>query len=524
MTAASEEGDIPTAARTEADLVKEEDPKTASDNDTAEPERPVRRKLQETRITSDGNPSVPNDDDEAENSLDDDRGRLKKRSHDDLQNEEEMTEQQQHRPESGHRRKRSRDAKDDDTDRQSTPEPRTNTSAHILSPKKKRSIDQLQEDGGSALSQNKPSVEESENARAEGERETKRYRDASKERQTSIEEVATSAKPSLPNAFLNTSAVSPFASLSSKSSEGQESKAKITSSSAFAASGLASFAGQEQSPFGALGKPANTPSVFSKPAITTATSEEKKPLGSGFAAASTTSSSSPFGNTGASGFAALGSGSGFGSGFGATTTGGFGASTGGKLSSFASATSSGFGGLPAKPFGAEQEADEEEEEEDGESKAVTGTFEKEKEDERFYEQQIETGEEDERTYFSCKAKLFHFSDKVWKERGVGTFKVNVKEPSSDESSESDSDNEARRKKKKSARMIMRADGVLRVMLNSPIFKGMPVGDVSGDEPKGKQLNLASVEDGKTVPLLLRLGNAESAKELYHVIIDLQKHM
>ena len=53
-------------------------------------------------------------------------------------------------------------------------------------------------------------------------------------------------------------------------------------------------------------------------------------------------------------------------------------------------------------------------------------------------------------------------------------------------------------------MIMRADGVLRVMLNSPIFKGMPVGEVSGEEPKGKQLNLASVEDGKTVPLLLRV--------------------
>jgi RanBP1 domain len=112
---------------------------------------------------------------------------------------------------------------------------------------------------------------------------------------------------------------------------------------------------------------------------------------------------------------------------------------------------------------------------------------------------VETGEEEEHTYFSSKAKLFHFSDKVWKERGVGTFKVNVKESSDD----SDSDIEAGNKKK-SARMIMRADGVLRVMLNSPIFKGMPIGDVSGEEPKGKQLNLASVEDGKTVPLLLRV--------------------
>jgi Ran-binding protein 3 len=166
MTAASEEGDIP---RTEADLVKEEDARTASDNDTAEPERPVRRKLQETRITSDGNPSVP--DDKAENSVNDDRGRFKKRSHDDLQ------------PESGHRRKRSRDSKDDEDDRQTTPELRPNKDGalHVLSPKKKRSLDQLQ-DGTGALSEEKPSVEESE--KAEGERETKRHRDASKERQT----------------------------------------------------------------------------------------------------------------------------------------------------------------------------------------------------------------------------------------------------------------------------------------------------------------------------------------------------
>lgn len=78
---------------------------------------------------------------------------------------------------------------------------------------------------------------------------------------------------------------------------------------------------------------------------------------------------------------------------------------------------------------------------------------------------------------------------------MGTFKINVKELLSDTEGGST---------KKTARMIMRADGVLRVMLNSPIFKGMPVGEVSGAEPKGKQLNLASVEEGKTVPLLLRV--------------------
>lgn len=226
--------------------------------------------------------------------------------------------------------------------------------------------------------------------------------------------------------------------------------------------------------------------------------DSEKPAASGFAAAA---GASPFASTGTSGFGSLG-GSALGSGFG----GGFG---GGKLSSFASPSGPGFGSTTSKPFGAAADSDKEEDEEDDDN--VVASFQKEKEDERFYEQQsmlsilrefftedhpnmrtVETGEEEEQTYFSSKAKLFHFKDKEWKERGVGTFKINVKEGGSDEND------------KVSARMIMRADGVLRVMLNSPIFKGMPVGEVDGEEPKTKQLNLASIEDGTTTPLLLRV--------------------
>lgn len=59
--------------------------------------------------------------------------------------------------------------------------------------------------------------------------------------------------------------------------------------------------------------------------------------------------------------------------------------------------------------------------------------------------------------------------------------------------------------KNSARMIMRADGVLRVMLNTPLFVGMKVGDAAGNEPKStKQIHLASLENGRSVPLMLRV--------------------
>lgn len=53
-------------------------------------------------------------------------------------------------------------------------------------------------------------------------------------------------------------------------------------------------------------------------------------------------------------------------------------------------------------------------------------------------------------------------------------------------------------------MIMRADGALRVMLNSPVFEGMNYGDAKNKVPTNKQIFLASTEGGRTVPLLLRV--------------------
>lgn len=53
-------------------------------------------------------------------------------------------------------------------------------------------------------------------------------------------------------------------------------------------------------------------------------------------------------------------------------------------------------------------------------------------------------------------------------------------------------------------MIMRADGALRVMLNSPVFEGMNYGDAKNKAPTNKQIFLASTEGDRTVPLLLRV--------------------
>lgn len=133
---------------------------------------------------------------------------------------------------------------------------------------------------------------------------------------------------------------------------------KPASTSAFASSSLAAFAGSEKSPFGALG--ASTPSVFKSSDTPT----------SGFAS---TSSGSGFGAIG-KGFAGVG--------------GGFSApgKTGG-LSSFASPNAPAtFGESKFKPLGAEETQDEEEDKDDDEDDEENSTFEAEKTDERFFEQ------------------------------------------------------------------------------------------------------------------------------------------
>ena len=253
---------------------------------------------------------------------------------------------------------------------------------------------------------------------------------------------------------------------------------------------MALFAGSEQSPFGSIGS--STTSIFKKPADATG---PKKSSTTGFAAAE---GPSPFAAAGGSGFKA--SGSGFG-GFAA-------AGKPGGLTNFASpgAPDAFSSAGKAKPFGAPEEEEEENEEA---TSPGPGELEHAKTDKRFYEREsmyfffylgqavltrlttVETGEEEEKTYFSSKAKLFQFKDKEWRERGVGTFKINLK-------------TSADKDKKIQPRLIMRADGVLRVMLNTPIFKGMTVGDPTGKEPKSKQIHLASLENDRSVPILLRV--------------------
>ena len=102
---------------------------------------------------------------------------------------------------------------------------------------------------------------------------------------------------------------------------------------------------------------------------------------------------------------------------------------------------------------------------------------------------VDTGEQGEETVFSNQGKLFFFDGKAWGERGFGIFKFNVTQKSEDD---------------RSGRFIMRVHQTYRVILNTPVFKQMSIGDSKGKEPPGKAISFAVVENGKPVPYMLRV--------------------
>lgn len=120
---------------------------------------------------------------------------------------------------------------------------------------------------------------------------------------------------------------------------------------------------------------------------------------------------------------------------------------------------------------------------------------------------VNTGEEGEETIFSCRAKLYYFEGKEWKERGIGTLKLNETVVPRDDSPSppppdfsGDEPEEGERSqytlKERKARLIMRTDGVHRLILNTPIVKGMKFGSADGKEPQGKTMIISGFDEGK----------------------------
>ncbi|KAI9870223.1 MAG: hypothetical protein M1830_004509, partial [Pleopsidium flavum] len=405
----------------------------------------------------------------------------------------------------------------------------------VLSPRKKRSRDQVEQDQDK---KQKVAATEEERARRNSEEEEKviarhihqttqiraegpekkRPRDTSEEGGEKEQDDRSTTEIAPTSGFANTSVVSPFGALAGTKSHpgpppGFASEASVTephtSSSAFAPSGFTALSNTATSPFGTLGTSSTTLGASSFGTLGTSNKLTASAVGAPSANKITPSTNNAFGESAASASSGFGStvpstfgtsstsafgnlsGSTFGSGFG----GGFGGA-GGGLKTFAAPNGPGVigtGGPASRAFGSPAGDDEDvvADDEDGQRSGDARYGEaQDHEDKRFHEQEVETGEEGESTIFSCKAKLYHFTEKEWKERGIGTFKLNVVE--------------VEESQKKTARLIMRTVGVFRVVLNTPVFKDMKIGDLAGKEPTGKMINLAGVENGKPVPLMLKV--------------------
>ncbi|EJD48062.1 hypothetical protein AURDEDRAFT_113287 [Auricularia subglabra TFB-10046 SS5] len=114
------------------------------------------------------------------------------------------------------------------------------------------------------------------------------------------------------------------------------------------------------------------------------------------------------------------------------------------------------------------------------------------------EQELTTGEEDEETVHQVRAKLFIMeTSKGWKERGTGLLKLNVKKADGS-----------------SPRLIMRAEGVYRVILNEPFFMGM---SFQMQESMRTITFGGAPRDGKSTMYTLRISNIKSVHETFEVL-------
>ncbi|KAL2047009.1 hypothetical protein N7G274_001027 [Stereocaulon virgatum] len=410
-------------------------------------------------------------------------------------------------------KKRSRDQFDSDPDREQKIAATEETRAHRRSDEIDRAkllslnCQPLLQHQGFTTTQNEPQVARASTAEAETKKAPSIFG-------------STSALTAIP---ARTGSPSKSSSDDTSSKTDQQSQ---TSTSAFAASGFAALSKSTTSPFGTVGATSvggGTPSPFASASAFSPkkadphvpkTTETKTNGGFGsFAKASSSgfgsTEPSPFGTAGAAKPAIFG-GSVFGGGFGGVFGGG------GRLSNFAAPTGDaklGAANGAVKPIGSptREEDDDEDSENEGECFGGSNREGNDEADERFQHQDVETGEDGEESIFSSRASLYAFRNKMWKESGKGTFKLNVFtfNPNDPDSTQ------------RKGRFIMRAHQTYRVLLNAPIFKGMQIGDGRGNLPTGKSFAFGVVEDGMLIPHMVKLGDLNESKTLYHEVRKIQ---
>ncbi|TVY78143.1 Nucleoporin [Lachnellula suecica] len=411
--------------------------------------------------------------------------------------------------------------------------------------------------------------------------EKKRPRDTSEDYTKATEQAAADAKV-MATADTTTDAPKPTSTVPDTTLKSSEPSQKPTfgsgfgdksptSSSAFASSGFASLASSSTSPFGSLG--ASKPSVFgsgaSQPAVSGfgALAGAKSPgststipsLDSTASSDAKPSLSLGFGSGTSSGFGGLGGGSG--SVFGSRLGNGFASGSASKLSSFAAPGKENVVATkPAKAFGAPESDNEGSDEDDSDGAAASDdedggnvAVEEKKKPSKitkgvsiqcrptvdaklmYQTVHIEDGESGEQTLLQMRAKLFAIESKEtgWKERGVGTLKINV--PKSCVSFDEDGavipgsfdasgleDEDENSNVSRVARLIMRQENTHRVVLNTIIVRAMEF----TDKPSNNSVQIlftAFEGDKEPKPINMLLKMSEANARLFRSEIESIQH-
>ncbi|TVY18587.1 Nucleoporin [Lachnellula arida] len=310
------------------------------------------------------------------------------------------------------------------------------------------------------------------------------------------------------------------------------------STSAFASSGFAALASSSTSPFGIIG--ATKPSVFGAAptvsgfgALAAAKSPDASTTPLVDSAASSTAKpliSLGFGGGPSSGFGGLGGSSG--SVFGSRLGNGFAGGSSAKLSNFAApGTESITTAKPAKAFGAPESDNEGSDQDNSEGNGASDDeeggnvgAEDKKKPSKVSKVHIEDGESGEATLLQIRAKLFAIDSKEagWKERGVGTLKINVPKPCVDfdengvaipgsfDASGLEDEDEDPAAPPRVARLIMRQENTHRVVLNTVIIRAMEFTDKPSNT--AAQILFTAFEgdkEPKPINMLLKMSEANA---------------
>ncbi|CEP60079.1 Yrb2p LALA0_S01e02564g [Lachancea lanzarotensis] len=125
---------------------------------------------------------------------------------------------------------------------------------------------------------------------------------------------------------------------------------------------------------------------------------------------------------------------------------------------------------------------------------------------KLTKQEIKSGEESEESIYQANAKLYQLSDLKdgWKERGVGAIHVNTDRTTG------------------KGRIVMRSRGILKVILNVSLVKGVIIHKGFPASLNGEKfIRIVTVDNEKApVQYALKTGKAETASELYEHISKL----